>query len=163
MLTLDIFIHTDAVDRNAWQGAPDDRPLTELGHRQAERIAEELGTPEVKALYSSQALRCRASMEPLSQKLGLAVVVLPDFQDTAEKALGALRDIHSAVPNGRAVLCSYGDVVQRRRPATIARVRCSRSSSTGPTAPPWPAVRRTVFLPEDQARKVWRSDHCKTG
>jgi 8-oxo-dGTP diphosphatase len=111
MLTLEIFIHMDAVDRNAWQGAPDDRPLTALGEQQSERIATELTAAPVQAIYSSQAVRCRASLAPLSSALSLPVNVLPGFQDTAEKALGALGEIHRAVPNGRAVLCSYGDVV----------------------------------------------------
>jgi 8-oxo-dGTP diphosphatase len=111
MLTLEIFIHMDAADRNTWQGAPDDRPLTPLGERQSERIAEELTQEPVQAIYSSQAVRCRASLAPLSSRLGLPVQVLTEFQDTAEKALGALREMHAAVPNGRAVLCSYGDVV----------------------------------------------------
>src|SRR5215467_11851019 len=111
MLTLEIFIHMDAVDRNAWQGAPDDRPLTPLGERQSERIAEELTAGPVQAIYSSQAVRCRESLAPLSSRVGLAVQVLPEFQDTAEKALGALNQIRAAVPDGRAVLCSYGDVV----------------------------------------------------
>lgn len=111
VLTLDIFIHVDAVDRNQWQGAPDDRPLTQLGRQQAERMAEELGAEPLQGIYSSQALRCRDSLAPLSARVGLPVVVLTEFQDTAEKALGALREIHLAIPDGRAVLCSYGDVV----------------------------------------------------
>jgi 8-oxo-dGTP diphosphatase len=111
MLTLEIFIHMDAVDRNSWQGAPDDRPLTPLGERQSERIAEELAIEPVQAIYSSQALRCTASLAPLSAKASLPVHVLTEFQDTADKALGALNEIHAAVPDGRAVLCSYGDVV----------------------------------------------------
>ncbi|MBV9595505.1 MAG: histidine phosphatase family protein [Chloroflexi bacterium] len=111
MLTLEIFVHMDAVDRHAWQGAADDRPLTPLGEQQSERIADELTAGTVVAIYSSQALRCRASLAPLSQRLSLPVQVLPGFQDTAEKAVLALNEIHAAVPDGRAVLCSYGDVV----------------------------------------------------
>jgi broad specificity phosphatase PhoE len=111
MLTLEIFIHMDAVDRNSWQGAPDDRPLTPLGEQQSVRIAEELTSGPVLAIFSSQALRCRASLAPLVARLGLPVHVLVEFQDTAEKALAALNEIHVAVPDGRAVLCSYGDVV----------------------------------------------------
>jgi phosphohistidine phosphatase SixA len=111
MLTLEIFIHMDAVDRNSWQGAPDDRPLTPLGERQSERIAEELTSGPVQAIYSSKAVRCRASVAPMAARTGLPIQVLAAFQDTAEKALGALNEIHAAVPDGRAVLCSYGDVV----------------------------------------------------
>jgi 8-oxo-dGTP diphosphatase len=111
MLTLEVFIHMDAVDRNAWQGAADDRPLTPLGERQSERIADELTSKPVQAIYSSQAVRCRDSLAPLAARTGLPVQVLVEFQDTAEKALGALNEIYAALPDGRAVLCSYGDVV----------------------------------------------------
>jgi 8-oxo-dGTP diphosphatase len=138
MLTLEIFIHMDAVDRNAWQAAPDDRPLTPLGERQSECIAEELGSaPPVERIYSSQALRCRASLAPLSSKLGLPVVVLPSFQDSAEKAFVALREIHAAVPDGRAVLCSYGDVV----PALLNHL----TSEWGQSAPPRDTRKGAVF------------------
>jgi 8-oxo-dGTP diphosphatase len=111
VLVLGIFIHMDAVDRTAWEGEADDRPLTELGQRQAEQIAEEFAAAPLQAIYSSQALRCRASLAPLAKLTGLPVHVLPGFQDTAEKALDALHEIHAALPDGRAVLCSYGDVV----------------------------------------------------
>jgi broad specificity phosphatase PhoE len=57
VLTLDMFIHVDAVDRNQWQGAADDRPLTELGQQQAERLAQELGAEPLQAIYSSAAAR----------------------------------------------------------------------------------------------------------
>src|SRR5437868_7078708 len=83
VLLLDIFIHVDAINRNAWQGADDDRPLTPLGHTQAARMADELSAQPVDALYSSPALRCQQSLEPLASKTGLPVVVLPTFQDNS--------------------------------------------------------------------------------
>ena len=134
--TLDIFIHMDAVNRNEWQGAGDDRPLTDLGRQQAERIAESLGSQKVDGLFSSPAARCTQSLEALSKKSGLPVEVLPGFKDTqgykapagwenpnregpdplggaesAGSAYAALRQIQAKVPEGRAVLCSYGDIV----------------------------------------------------
>jgi 8-oxo-dGTP diphosphatase len=136
MTTLDIFIHMDAVGRNDWQGEPDDRPLTDLGRKQAERIAEELGKQPVDAIFSSPAARCTQSLQPLAQKSGLSVQVMPGFRDTlgykappgwenanregpdplggaasAGSAYAALREIQATLPNGRAVLCSYGDIV----------------------------------------------------
>ena len=129
MLTLEIFIHMDAVDRKSWQGAPDDRPLTPRGEQQSERIAEELTSGPVQAIYSSQAVRCRASLAPLAARIGQPVQILAEFQDTAEKALAALNEIHAAVPDGRAVLCSYGDVV----PA-FAELSHRRMAATKPNA-----------------------------
>ena len=136
MLTLDIFIHMDAVDRKEWQGAPDDRPLTDAGKRQAEQIARELEAGPVNGIFSSPAVRCRESLEPLSRASGVPVVVLPGFKDTlgykapagwenadrpggdplggaqsAGSAFAAWQEIQGRVPAGHAVLCSYGDIV----------------------------------------------------
>ncbi|MGH2519290.1 MAG: histidine phosphatase family protein [Chloroflexota bacterium] len=141
MTSLDMFIHMEAVDRKGWSGPPDDRPLTALGLKQAKRIADELGVQPVSAIFSSPALRCRQSLEPLAARVGLPVVVLPGFKDTqgyrapggwenpersggdplggaqsAGSAYAALREIQARVPEGRAVLCSYGDIV----PALLA-------------------------------------------
>jgi 8-oxo-dGTP diphosphatase len=140
-LTLDIFIHMDAVGRNDWTGEPDDRPLSELGRKQAEQIAEQLLAKPVDAIFSSPAARCRESLEPLAASAGLEVKVMPGFKDTrgyrapagwenperqgpdplggaqsAGSAFAALQEIRESVPNGRAVLCSYGDIV----PALLA-------------------------------------------
>ena len=155
MHTLEIFIHMDAVARNEWTGPGDERPLTELGRQQSQRIADELtAVGPITALYSSPALRCRASLEPLSQTLGLHVQVAPGFKDTlgyrapagwergdgkgpdplggaasAGSAYRALLDIRDALPDGsRAVLCSYGDIV----PALLAFV----AGANGTAMPP---------------------------
>src|SRR5215218_677758 len=141
-LTLEIFIHMDAVNRNEWTGPGDARPLTDLGKQQAERLAEEIasGGP-VDALYSSPAVRCTESMLPFATRFGLPVTVEPRFKDTqgykppagwergegkgpdplggassAGSAYAALQAIRQVVPDGRAVLCSYGDIV----PALLA-------------------------------------------
>jgi 8-oxo-dGTP diphosphatase len=140
-LQVDIFIHMDAVDRKGWQGAPDDRPLTALGQRQSEQIAHEMANEPVQAIFSSPAIRCRESLAPLSKQTGLPIEMLSGFRDTlgykapdgwenpdrpgadplggaqsAGSAFAALQEIKARVPEGRAVLCSYGDIV----PALLA-------------------------------------------
>ena len=141
-LTLEVFIHMDAINRNEWTGAGDARPLTELGKQQAERLAEEIAADgPVDALYSSPAVRCTESMEAFARRFGVPVTVEPRFKDTqgykapagwergdgkgpdplggassAGSAYAALQDIRKALPEGRAVLCSYGDIV----PALLA-------------------------------------------
>jgi 8-oxo-dGTP diphosphatase len=77
--------HVDAGDRNAWTGDHDVRPLSELGRRQADELADALASRSVSALYASRALRARQTLEPLAQRLGLAVVVDPGL---TEKQLG---------------------------------------------------------------------------
>src|SRR5439155_9550522 len=49
-LTVEVFIHLDVVGRNGWTGDQDERPLTEVGRKQAEKIAEELGSKPVDAI-----------------------------------------------------------------------------------------------------------------
>jgi 8-oxo-dGTP diphosphatase len=142
-LTLEIFIHMDAVNRNEWTGPGDARPLTELGRQQAERLAEEIAAQgPVHALYSSPAMRCTESIQPFAKRFGLPVTVEPRFRDTqgysapagwergdgkgpdplggaasAGSAYAALLDMRRALPDGsRAVICSYGDIV----PALLA-------------------------------------------
>jgi broad specificity phosphatase PhoE len=140
-MILDVVIHMDAVSRQAWSGAPDARPLTELGRRQAEHIAGVLEADGVDGIFTSVAERCRQSLEPLSALTSLPVVVVEDFRDTAgyrapagwESPEGAaahplggalaagsaargLKRIEAAVGDGRGVLCSYGDIV----PALLA-------------------------------------------
>jgi broad specificity phosphatase PhoE len=141
VFTLEIFIHLEAADRNEWKGAPDDRPLTDVGRKQGERIAEELSAQPVDALVSSPALRCRESLEALAAKTGLSIEVVPGFKDTsgykapegwgnadrtgpdplggaqsAGSAYAALSELVERFPDRRVVLCSYGDIV----PALLA-------------------------------------------
>lgn len=139
MFTLETFIHLDAVGRNEWKGAPDDRPLTSLGQKQGERIAQTLAVSPIDALVSSPALRCRQSLESLAASTGLDIAVMPGFRDTlgyrapegwgkdgqadplggaqsAGSAFAALSDLYERYPSGRVVLCSYGDII----PALLA-------------------------------------------
>jgi 8-oxo-dGTP diphosphatase len=141
-LTLDIFIHLEAVDRNAWEGPGDERPLTDLGKRQSEAMARLLlADGPVQALLSSPARRCRETLAPLAATTGLPVEVLPGFRDTlgyrapagwenperpgpdplggaysAGAAFAAFESVRRRQSLERAVLCSYGDIV----PAFIA-------------------------------------------
>jgi broad specificity phosphatase PhoE len=141
MFTFEIFIHLDAVNRKEWTGAPDDRPLTELGLKQAQSMADYLAQRGIDAVVSSPALRCRQSLEALSSQVGLPVRVDDGFCDThgyrppagwgsggddgpsplggalaAGSAFASFSRLQREFPHGRVILCSYGDVV----PALLA-------------------------------------------
>jgi broad specificity phosphatase PhoE len=155
-----MFIHLDAVDRNAWTGKPDDRPLTELGRQQAERMAEILTADPIDALVSSPALRCPESMRALSKATALEVEIMAGFRDTlgyrapegwgkegqpdplggaqsAGSAFAALSELRERFPDGRVVLCSYGDII----PALLAFI----SGQYGVGMPPRSRDRGAVF------------------
>jgi 2,3-bisphosphoglycerate-dependent phosphoglycerate mutase len=51
----------------------EDPPLSESGRRRAEALADLLGKSGVTALYSSDRLRARQTLQPLGERLGLPV------------------------------------------------------------------------------------------
>lgn len=52
-----------------------DPELAELGHRQAEALAEWLAAESIDALYASPMRRARQTAEPVAAKLGLDIVI----------------------------------------------------------------------------------------
>jgi 8-oxo-dGTP diphosphatase len=133
MLTIDLIAHMDAGDRKQWRGDQNERPLSELGRRQSEALAEALAGDPIDALYSSPALRSRQTLEPLAQRLGLPVAVVDGIGDdetwhppegwkrdehgitvapyAAGRAMAALWDIQLEREECRAVACSHGHVI----------------------------------------------------
>jgi len=63
-----------------WQGHAD-RPLTELGRRQAEELAERLASVRLDAVYSSDLRRARETAEPVAARQGLEVQALPALRE----------------------------------------------------------------------------------
>jgi broad specificity phosphatase PhoE len=134
MLTIELVAHMDAGDRRLWTADQDERPLSELGRQQARRLSEMLEGP-VTALFSSPALRCRQTIEPVASRLGLTIELLDSLHETngfapgsgwgkrhvPTEAYGAthaaglvfaeVRRIRLRIPDGRIVACSHGDVV----------------------------------------------------
>ena len=132
---IDLVGHMDAGKRARWRGDQDERPLSELGRRQAEALAEALESEPIDALYAGPALRCRQTLEPLAERRGLTVAVLPELGEkrawrgpegwessaheaafaagTALRAIDKLRTLH---PEGSVVACSHGHVI----PALVA-------------------------------------------
>jgi 8-oxo-dGTP diphosphatase len=141
-LRIDLLPHVDAGDRTRWTGDQDERPLSDLGRRQAAALVEALAAAPVDALYSSPALRCRQTLAPLAERLGLRVAVLTELRESdgwapppgwagsfyqpaagplggafaAGRMHAALRRIAAAHPDGRVVACAHGDVI----PAAVA-------------------------------------------
>ena len=152
-LTIDLFPHLDAGDKTKWPGDQNQRPLTELGRRQAQALAGALATEPVDALYSSPALRCRQSIEPLAERFALAITVLTGLGEfeawstpegwegwgsgpdgpfvgafAAGTALAALEQIRSGHPAGRVIACSHGHII----PAFVAFLSAAHGLASGP-------------------------------
>jgi broad specificity phosphatase PhoE len=58
-----------------------DRPLSDHGRRQAQKLAEELSGDEIEAIYSSDLARARETAEIVGERLGLTVELDPDLRE----------------------------------------------------------------------------------
>jgi broad specificity phosphatase PhoE len=63
-----------------WQGFAD-RPLTDLGRRQAAELADRLADTELDAVYSSDLQRARETAEAVARRQGLEVRTTPDLRE----------------------------------------------------------------------------------
>ncbi len=63
-----------------WQGHAD-RPLTELGRRQAAELAERLADTPLDAVYASDLIRARETAEAVATPRGLPLHVLPELRE----------------------------------------------------------------------------------
>jgi 8-oxo-dGTP diphosphatase len=135
MLTIELLAHMDAGGR-LWQSEQDERPLSDLGRRQAALVCEALAVDHIDALFSSPALRCRQTLDPVAQRFGLSIKVLPKLRETdgflppsgwsgsllpsddplggayaAGRAAAAMLQISQQIGEGRVAVCTHGDVL----------------------------------------------------
>lgn len=123
----------DAGDRARWQGKQDERPLTPVGRRQAAALADALAHEPIDTLYSSPALRCRQTIEPLEERLGLPITVIgqlgekawraPDGWDAdrngganvsgfaAGRTFAVIEQLHQDRTAGHLIVCSHGHII----------------------------------------------------
>ena len=101
--------HADAGARHQWHQPDDLRPLSRRGVREAEAVLGHLGGHPIKRILSSPAMRCRETIRPLAEHLGLEVELSPSLLEGAalQDALAVLR----SVAGDEAVVCSHGDVI----------------------------------------------------
>jgi Histidine phosphatase superfamily (branch 1) len=125
MATFEIFPHLDAIGRQGWPGNEEERPLTDIGWKQAEKIADELlAEGPVHGVFASDNTRCHQSLEHLARRAGLEIGAIRGFQvpsrpngetanplDPAYQAGSTYADllrIQAGNPDGRFVICSNG-------------------------------------------------------
>lgn len=108
-MTLYLIRHADAGKRDPYSPSDHLRGLSEDGLRQAARIADRLGGAGVTRVFSSPFLRCRETVEPLAERVGVEVEL---HRALAEGADG--RDVLAlmrGLVGTSAALCSHGDVI----------------------------------------------------
>ncbi len=119
-LVIELVPHVDAGDRSLWRGDQDERPLGDLGKRQAEAIRDALLTAPVDRLFASPALRCLMTLEPIAEATGLPIERLPSLAEEqpderhgamGKRAEAALHEIALRQAEGRVIACSHGDLI----------------------------------------------------
>ncbi|MEN2740345.1 NUDIX domain-containing protein [Microbacterium sp. X-17] len=106
--------HAKAVARGEWTKDDASRPLTARGERQARAVVGPLRAFGVRRIFSSDAVRCAATVAPLAAALDRKVHLMPELsQDAWELGQSDPRTvigkrIRASLP---AVLCSHGPVL----------------------------------------------------
>jgi 8-oxo-dGTP diphosphatase len=124
--------HAKAGERERWRGPDEERPLTEKGRRQAERLVQGFQGSEIERIVSSPFLRCIQTVEPLARSRGLEVGIANELAEGAgpERTIEFIRRL-APVPT---VLCGHGgeiDAVVRAFEDEGVKVEGSRGLAKG--------------------------------
>ncbi len=106
--------HAKAGSREAWTGDDTDRPLSERGRVQAERLAALLALFGPRRVHAAPPLRCVQTVEPLARRLDVPVVIEPllgDHRYPADPCTGLARLLELTEDPDVAVVCSQGAVI----------------------------------------------------
>ncbi len=108
-MTLYLFRHAKAGDRQRWEGDDFHRPLSRRGRRQAEGLVDLLRDVHLERILSSPYVRCMESVVPLAARRGVAIEPTDALAEGAplEAALALVRK-HA---HRDTLLCSHGDVI----------------------------------------------------
>jgi 8-oxo-(d)GTP phosphatase len=106
--------HAKAGSRQQWAGEDGLRPLSGSGLEQARHLAELLALFGPDRLASAPPLRCRQTLQPAAERLGLAVTEEPLLGEEGHRAdppagLARLREL--ADRPGVTVVCSQGGAI----------------------------------------------------
>lgn len=105
-----------------------DRELDDIGITQSAALADLLGDRGVTEIYSSRAVRCVQTVEPLAARLGLDIEVHPALVEgqSATMAIHLARTLAQA--DTTAVFSSHGDII----PDSIQTLAREGMSIVGP-------------------------------
>ncbi len=108
-MTVYLVRHAKAGSRKAWTGDDELRPLSKAGKAQARALAKRLAGEGITRVFSSPYVRCRQSVEPLAERIGVPVEPSDALREGASLA-DSLRLVEK-VAGENAVLCTHGDVL----------------------------------------------------
>jgi 8-oxo-dGTP diphosphatase len=98
--------HASAGDRQAWEGDDRERPLDERGRGQADELVLRLAPFSIDAIYSSPAVRCVETIEPLAAARGLDVIERDELAEERKSDEGA--ELLRRLAGQDVVICGHG-------------------------------------------------------
>ena len=106
--------HASAGSRAQWSGDDRLRPLDDCGYRQAEELVRLLAHFDPTEIVSADLVRCRQTVEPLAEAVGLEVRNAPIVSEEGypghePEAVQLVRSIGG--PHHASVICSQGEVI----------------------------------------------------
>lgn len=125
--------HGHAGARSDWDGPDHLRPLDSRGSTEAQRLAEVLPLFGPQAVYTAPPVRCRETVAPLAEQLGLDLQPMTElgedgFEADPEAGLAAVEGLLSAWDGaGVTVVCSQGGTIPSILRALGARWEGSRA------------------------------------
>jgi 8-oxo-dGTP pyrophosphatase MutT (NUDIX family) len=131
--------HASAGEREDWDGPDEERPLDRRGREQAATLAAVLPLFAPVRLLTAAPVRCRQTLAPLAEALGLPVGEVPElgedaFQADPQAALHVVERLLTADdgPPGVTVVCSQGGAI----PALLLALGVRWHDSAGALWPP---------------------------
>ena len=101
--------HASAGLRDDADPSDEERPLDETGIVQASKLTSWLRHEPIDTIVSSPFLRCRQTVAPLAEAVGIEVTVSEALAEATP--IERSWDLLVSVVSGTAVLCSHGDVI----------------------------------------------------
>jgi len=102
--------HACAVDKRRWAGPDRDRPLDEIGFRQAEVLAKHFARLPSRRIVSSPARRCVQTVEPLAEHLGRVVETAEELNRDGDP--GFLLALAVSLDVDAGVICAHGELMR---------------------------------------------------
>lgn len=125
---------------------PDDAPLSELGKRQSQALAERFACEDIDMIFASTLIRTVQTMQPTAKKLGKPIIMLPELMEAETEICGTPPEkVLSLVPE--AVLPSYELFLPVPETPEQMQARAEK------------AVSKTLSLAGDNCRIIATSHH----
>jgi phosphohistidine phosphatase SixA/ADP-ribose pyrophosphatase YjhB (NUDIX family) len=114
--------HATAIDRGDWERPDSDRPLSEFGLQQAQKLISSLAPFGITSINSSNAHRCAATVAPFAQSIGVQVQLQPSigfdlYEENEIEAIDFLRKIIKS--SDTTLVCSHNPIIPRAIQALI--------------------------------------------